>query len=312
MKCKLSARTQPGCRLGCPKMLPRRLEPEVMDTAEEALDYDAMDHTVVNRRFCDDFLAAEPDVSRILDVGTGTGLIPITLCRLRDDAKVLGTDLSKHMLIKAQGNVDAAGLQERVEFALVDAKAPTLAPGSFSAVMSNSIVHHIPEPELALEEMLRVCKEGGLVFVRDLARPETEDALEALVSDTKSRSDLVCAVSIEGEAVDSVEAATIEAALYRMTQELVTNVVRHAQAMTLTVILDVDARQWKLTVQDDGLGFDPKHESISGMGIRGIRERAEILGGHVDVSSQPGAGTTVMVCIPAPAAGILNEGMNDM
>lgn len=163
-------------------MLPRRLEPEVMDTAEEALDYDAMDHTLVNRRFCDDFLAAEPDVSRILDVGTGTGLIPITLCRLRQDAKVLGTDLSKHMLIKAQGNVDAAGLQERVEFALVDAKAPTLAPGSFSAVMSNSIVHHIPEPERALEEMLRVCKEGGLIFVRDLARPETEAALEALVS----------------------------------------------------------------------------------------------------------------------------------
>jgi signal transduction histidine kinase len=153
--------------------------------------------------------------------------------------------------------------------------------------------------------------------VRALRPPVLEElglkaALEALVSDTKSRSDLVCAVSIEGEAVDSVEAATIEAALYRMTQELVTNVVRHAQAMTLTVILDVDARQWKLTVQDDGLGFDPKHESISGMGIRGIRERAEILGGHVDVSSQPGAGTTVMVCIPAPAAGILNEGMNDM
>jgi ubiquinone/menaquinone biosynthesis C-methylase UbiE len=163
-------------------MMPRRLEPEVMDTEEEAMDYDAMDHTAVNQQFCADFLAAGPDLSRVLDVGTGTGLIPIALCRLREEANVLGTDLSKHMVVRAQCNVEAAGLEERVEFVLVDAKAPTLPPSSFSAVMSNSIVHHIPEPELALQEMFRLCKRGGLIFVRDLARPDTEGAVEALVS----------------------------------------------------------------------------------------------------------------------------------
>lgn len=125
-----------------------------------------------------------------------------------------------------------------------------------------------------------------------------KDAVEALVTDIQARSDLVCSVSVAGEMVKDPAAAAIESALYRMTQELVTNVVRHAQAMTLSVHLDVGTGHWALTVQDDGIGFNPRAESISGMGIRGVRERAEILGGRVDVSSAPGAGTTVTVWIP--------------
>jgi hypothetical protein len=58
-------------------MLNRTLEPEVMDTAADALDYDRMDHREVNRRFVDDFLAAAPDLSDVLDLGTGTAQIPI-------------------------------------------------------------------------------------------------------------------------------------------------------------------------------------------------------------------------------------------
>ena len=95
--------------------------------------------------------------------------------------------------------------------------------------------------------------------------------------------------------------------MYRMAQELVTNVVRHAQSMTLSVRLDVDTRQWALTVQDDGIGFNPKAETIVGMGIRGVRERAEILGGRVDVSSAPGAGTTVTVWIPVRPLDVSEE-----
>jgi signal transduction histidine kinase len=134
-----------------------------------------------------------------------------------------------------------------------------------------------------------------------------KDALEALVRDIQTRSDLVCSVSVEGKVAADPSASAIEAALYRMTQELVTNVVRHAQAMTLSVHLDVDTRQWALTVQDDGIGFNPKAESIVGMGIRGVRERAEILGGRVDVSSAPGAGTTVTVWIPVRPLDVSEE-----
>lgn len=139
-----------------------------------------------------------------------------------------------------------------------------------------------------------------------------KEALEAMVSDVQSRSDLVCAVSVEGEHVEARMDPTVETALYRMAQELATNVVRHAQAMTMSVVLTVDSRHWTLTVQDDGVGFDSQSESISGMGIRGIRERAEILGGRVDFSSMPGAGSTVTVWIPLPAISLAGEGAGGM
>lgn len=137
-----------------------------------------------------------------------------------------------------------------------------------------------------------------------------KDALEALVSDVQSRSDLVCSVSVEGETVRGLAASAIESSLYRMAQELVTNVVRHAQAATLSVSLEVDLRHWVLTVQDDGIGFNPNAESINGMGVRGVRERAEILGGHVDVRSVSGAGTTITVWIPVSPIAMPGTGLS--
>lgn len=156
--------------------LPRTLEPEVMDTEEEARDYDAMDHAEVNARFCEDLLAHRWRISRlgrVLDVGTGTALIPLELCRRVSDVEVDAVDLAAHMLALAHRNVERAGLAGRVRLTRVDAKAAGWRDGSFDAVMSNSIVHHIPRPESALGEMWRLVRPGGLLFVRDLARPES-------------------------------------------------------------------------------------------------------------------------------------------
>ena len=175
----------------------------------------------------------------------------------------------------------------------------------------------------ALERTARALETTDELFVRlrrvvRALRPSVleelglKDALEAMVSDIRSRSDMVCSVSVEGESVEDSSTPAIEAALYRMAQELVTNVVRHAQAMTLSVFLEADASQWWLTVQDDGVGFNPQAESNSGMGIRGIRERAEILGGRVDVSSLPGAGTTITVWIPVQAGAAFGDEGNGM
>lgn len=162
-------------------MLSRQLEPEVMDTAEDALDYDRMDHREVNRRFVDDFLAAAPDLDEVLDLGTGTAQIPIALCRSTSEGRVLVIDLSAEMLLVAKTNVEVAGLRERIMLQLVDAKGLPYGDGRFSAVMSNSIVHHIPDPAPALAEAVRVTRSGGRLFVRDLARPEDEATLDSLV-----------------------------------------------------------------------------------------------------------------------------------
>jgi ubiquinone/menaquinone biosynthesis C-methylase UbiE len=161
--------------------LSRVLEPEVMDSAEEARDYDAMDHGTVNRVFVADFLAVWGGGCPVLDVGTGTAQIPVELCRQSSAARVVAIDAALHMLELARVNVGAAGLAGRIALDRCDAKRLPFAGGAFGAVVSNSIVHHIPEPGRVLAEMVRVLAPGGVVFVRDLLRPADEAALRGLV-----------------------------------------------------------------------------------------------------------------------------------
>lgn len=169
----------------------RVLEPEVMDTPEEARDYDAMDHAAVNTRFCDDFLtfanangrhALGREVTRIIDFGTGTALIPIELCRRAAGFTVVAIDLAEHMLTLGAVHVKRAGFADRVRLERVDAKGTPYEDGAFGGTVSNSIVHHIPEPARCLAEMWRVTAKGGLLFVRDLQRPESLAEVDRLVA----------------------------------------------------------------------------------------------------------------------------------
>jgi ubiquinone/menaquinone biosynthesis C-methylase UbiE len=164
-------------------VLPRVLESEVMDRPEEARDYDAMDHSAVNLRFVDDFLAVHGPGrgGELLDVGTGPARVPIALCRADRHFRVLGVDLAGPMLELARRNVADAGLTDRIRFARGDAKTLPFPDGRFEAVISNTIIHHIPDPEPALAEMVRLVAPGGTLMVRDLARPADEAALEAQV-----------------------------------------------------------------------------------------------------------------------------------
>jgi ubiquinone/menaquinone biosynthesis C-methylase UbiE len=162
-------------------MLPRVLEPEVMDSEAEARDYDTMDHSTVNRAFASDFLVHFDRDGPILDVGAGTAQIPIELCRQHSTLHVVAIDASPAMLRLAQANIDRAGLTDRIRVQLVDAKRLPFVDGTYAAVVSNSIVHHIPEPRSVLAEIVRVTAAGGWIFVRDLLRPEDDVAVRRLV-----------------------------------------------------------------------------------------------------------------------------------
>jgi ubiquinone/menaquinone biosynthesis C-methylase UbiE len=164
-------------------MLLRVLEPEVMDSIEEARDYDAMDHGQVNRAFVADFLAVWAGAGPVLDVGTGTAQIPIELGRQTLQTRVVGIDLAEHMLEVGRANVRRAGLEERIHLEHVDAKSLPYPDGAFAAVISNSIVHHIPEPQAVLAEMARVTAPAGTLFVRDLLRPGDDPAVRRLVKE---------------------------------------------------------------------------------------------------------------------------------
>ena len=170
-------------------MLDRKLEAEVMDTIEEARDYDRMDHSEVNARFVSDLksflqsqflIPIQPSVL-YLDLGTGTAQIPIRLVKDISHVHIVGIDLAEDMLKLGRSNIRQQACEEFISLVLMDAKALTYPTDHFDGVISNSIIHHIPDPLLVLREMIRVLKPGGVLFVRDLFRPETEEQLESLV-----------------------------------------------------------------------------------------------------------------------------------
>lgn len=162
-------------------MLERILEPEVMDSPEEASDYDAMDHSAVNGLFVSDFLAVWNGQSPILDVGTGTAQIPIEFCRQSPQGEIVAVDLADHMLALGRTNVERLQLGGRVRLEKVNARKMSYPASTFPAVISNSIIHHIPEPRVAFEEMIRVAYGGATLFVRDLLRPDDLATLQHLV-----------------------------------------------------------------------------------------------------------------------------------
>ena len=162
-------------------MLPRVLETEAMDTLQEAVDYDSMDHGEVNRAFVADLLGAGPGEGEILDLGTGTAQIPIELCRQHPHARLIAVDSAAHMIRLGRRNVERAGLADRIRLQRADAKRLPHADRRFAAVISNSILHHVPQPAAVLGEAWRVAAPGGLLFFRDLLRPEDEQTVRRLV-----------------------------------------------------------------------------------------------------------------------------------
>lgn len=165
-------------------VLPRILEPEVMDTEKDAAEYDAMDFSEVNLAFAERAveLAVANGHQHILDVGTGTARIPILIAQIASKAvRILGIDLSSEMLKVAERNIAEASLTERITLRLIDAKGLPFERSSFDMVISNSLVHHIPEPGVLFSEVARVVKRGGSIFIRDLMRPESVEQLNMLV-----------------------------------------------------------------------------------------------------------------------------------
>jgi ubiquinone/menaquinone biosynthesis C-methylase UbiE len=162
-------------------MIPRVLEPEVMDTAEEADGYDAMDHTGPNEAFVQRLVELEAH-GCMLDIGTGPGHIPLLVCERISVSRIVGIDLSTHMLRHAERHRQSSRHRDRIEFRLGDAKGLRFDDGVFDVVFSNTILHHIPAPAHFLAEARRVLRPGGVFLVRDLYRPESHARVKELVA----------------------------------------------------------------------------------------------------------------------------------
>lgn len=159
----------------------RELEPEVMDDADEAREYDAMDHGAVNEAFVERLIALGVR-GRNLDLGTGPGQIPILLCQRRADVEVLGVDLAGSMLELARTRAARhPELAARLRFERGDVSHLPCPDAHFDGVFSNTVLHHLPDPRSLLAEAARVLRPGGALLIRDLRRPETPERAMKLV-----------------------------------------------------------------------------------------------------------------------------------
>lgn len=160
----------------------RILEPEVMDTWLEATAYDAMDFESVNTAFAMDAIDLDPHAIKILDAGTGTARIPILMCQQRPQYLITAVDLAQSMLIIGQRNVEEAGLNQRIRLERVDSKRMPYPDLEFDMVVSNSLVHHLPDPLSFFQEIKRLVRPGGAILIRDLIRPENDTVVNSLVA----------------------------------------------------------------------------------------------------------------------------------
>ena len=90
----------------------------------------------------------------------------------------------------------------------------------------------------------------------------------------------------------------VETALYRLVQESLTNIVKHARATSVSIVLTQKPGFVSVIVEDDGVGFEPGRQTGDGIGLLGMRERVGLFGGRVVVESRPGAGTTIVAEVP--------------
>jgi signal transduction histidine kinase len=125
------------------------------------------------------------------------------------------------------------------------------------------------------------------------------DALEWMTSDFEKRTSITCFFQHRG--VPNIKDALATAA-YRITQEALTNVARHAKASRVEVSLGSADGVLTLTVSDDGCGFDLQHlTDVDGLGLAGMRERASLVGGSLAVRSRPLQGTRVRFSVAVQA-----------
>ncbi len=160
----------------------RILEPELMDDPLQAEAYARADFAEENQGFVDWFREYFPDFSegRVLDLGCGPADIPIRFAKLYPACQVVGIDASVPMIRLGEQAVKQAGLADRIT---LHCERLDAVPGAriVDAALSNSLLHHLPNPLQFWHKLRLLVKPGSPVLVMDLLRPESPEAAQAIV-----------------------------------------------------------------------------------------------------------------------------------
>lgn len=157
-----------------------------------------------------------------------------------------------------------------------------------------------------LPDVRRICAELRPAILDDLDLPQ---ALQWQVDQFEKHTNIPCDLQISHDGFPDKE-QNRDVAVYRITQELLTNVIRHSEASRVSISLERDNSDIVLRVSDNGKGIDMKELSkMPGrLGLRGIRERAEHFGGSISIVDTKGKGCTVEVRIPVDSAPLQEQG----
>ncbi len=160
----------------------RTLEPELMDDPAQALVYARADFEKENQGFVDRFREYFPDFSdgQVLDLGCGPGDIPIRFAQAYPACRITGVDASEPMVRLAEEAVQKAGLSDRITFRcerFQDLAGTNVA----DAAISNSLLHHVPNPLRFWHKLRLAVKPGSPVLVMDLLRPDSPQEAQTIV-----------------------------------------------------------------------------------------------------------------------------------
>ncbi|MDH3787702.1 MAG: methyltransferase domain-containing protein [Xanthomonadales bacterium] len=159
-------------------------EPELMDSEAQTIAYAEADFEEANslftQRFLDRFTDLDP-AGKMADLGCGPGDIAIRMASALPGWRVTGIDAGENMLRRAQERLHRESLDQRVDFRLAYLPDPSLPKNSFDAVISNSLLHHLPDPQVLWQSIGAVGCAGAAIQVMDLSRPDNEAAAQDLV-----------------------------------------------------------------------------------------------------------------------------------
>jgi NarL family two-component system sensor histidine kinase LiaS len=241
------------------------------------------------------------DVDKILNNETPE-LEPLQVLSSRQ--KELSSELQS---LSSTQNMDRAAIVETERIRISRELHDSVSQELFAATMILSSV--VDNPNLTSNQItsqtsltLKILHEAQdemralLLHLRpsELADKTLTEGLNALIDELQAK----ISAKITANVAEIIADKNIENNIFRMTQELLSNTLRHAKAHNIYISFSQTAGTLVLRVKDDGVGFDTSVEKTASQGLKNIKERTLSLGGTVELTSAPGAGTTVKIIIP--------------
>ena len=165
-------------------MLERVPEPELMDDFEQARAYALADFEEPHNHFIELFRQHFPEIAGdglVLDLGCGPADITVRFANAYPESRLHAVDGAEQMLFFAKQNIDAVRLHNQIRLIHGNLPGVTMPMEKYDIIISNSLLHHLDDPQTLWKSVKRFARRGTIIFFMDLLRPESREAATRLV-----------------------------------------------------------------------------------------------------------------------------------